>query len=110
MLWLQQQGFRGSSAAGLTGLAGLVLAVLSGFVARWILRAKRRPAMAAAAPAPGINGVANGIAADLGALAAQQIVSTTRAHPYGTVGAALAAGIAVGALPELRKSLLGLFK
>jgi hypothetical protein len=110
MLWLQQQGFRGSAAAGLTGLAGLVLAVLSGFVARWILRAKRRPAVAVAAPAPGINGVANGIAADLGALAAQQIVSTTRAHPYGTVGAALAAGIAVGALPELRKSLLGLFK
>jgi hypothetical protein len=58
----------------------------------------------------GANGVANGIAADLGALAAQQIVSTTRAHPYGTVGAALAAGLAVGAVPELRKSLMGLLR
>lgn len=111
MLWLlQEQGFRASAAAGLAGLAGLILAVLGGFVARWVLRAPRRPAVAAAKPAPGINGVANGIAADLGALAAQQIVTTTRAHPYGTVGAALAAGLAVGAVPELRKSLMGLFK
>ena len=111
MLWLlQEQGFRASAAAGLAGLAGLILAVLGGFVARWVLRAPRRPAVAAAKPTPGINGVANGIAADLGALAAQQIVTTTRAHPYGTVGAALAAGLAVGAVPELRKSLMGLFK
>jgi hypothetical protein len=61
-------------------------------------------------PAAGVNGVANGIAADLGALAAQQIVNTTREHPYGTMGAALAAGIAVGAIPELRKTLTGLLK
>ncbi len=110
-LWLlQDEGFRGSAAAGLTGLAGLILAALAGFTARWVLRVPRRPAVTASAPASGVNGVANGIAADLGALAAQQIVTTTRAHPYGTVGAALAAGLAVGAVPELRKSLMGLFK
>jgi hypothetical protein len=70
-----------------------------------------RPA-APPASAPGVhaNGVANGIVADLGALAAQQIVNTTREHPYGTMGAALAAGLAVGAIPELRKTLTGLLK
>jgi hypothetical protein len=88
----------------------LVLVVIVGLVAKWVMRTPRRPALPAVQPAPGANGLANGIAADLGALAAQQIVSTTRAHPYGTVGAALAAGLAVGAVPELRKSLMGLIK
>jgi hypothetical protein len=108
MLWLQDKGFSGGGAAGLTGLAGLVLTAAMGLLAKTLLSPRRRPALPA--PAPGINGVANGIAADLGALAAQQIVNTTRAHPYGTMGAALAAGLAVGALPEVRKSVMGLFK
>jgi hypothetical protein len=110
MLLFEEQGLRQSGAAGLTGLIGLVLVVIVGLVAKWVMRTPRRPALPAAQPAPGANGLANGIAADLGALAAQQIVSTTRAHPYGTVGAALAAGLAVGAVPELRKSLMGLIK
>jgi hypothetical protein len=109
-LLLESEGFQPAAAAGLTGLAGLVLAGLIGLFARWLIKPHRRPAVPAAAPTPGINGVANGIAADLGALAAQQIVNTTREHPYGTMGAALAAGIAVGAMPELRKTLTGLFK
>jgi hypothetical protein len=109
MLLLEEKGLSPAAAAGLTGLAGLVLTALIGLLAKLLLRARRRPA-ASATPAPGVNGVANSIAADLGALAAQQIVSTTRAHPFGTMGAALAAGIAVGALPELRKTLAGLFK
>jgi hypothetical protein len=108
MLWLQDKGYGAAGAAGLTGLAGLVLTALIGLLAKVLLSPRRRPALPA--PAPGINGFANGIAADLGALAAQQIVNTTRAHPYGTMGAALAAGLAVGAVPELRKSLMGLFK
>jgi hypothetical protein len=108
MLWLQEQGFRSAAAAGLTGVAGLVLVALLGLCAKLALSPRRRPALPA--PAPRGNGVATGIAADLGALAAQQIVNTTRAHPYGTMGAALAAGLAVGAVPELRKSLMGLFK
>jgi hypothetical protein len=107
MLWIESEGLSPAAAAGLTGLAGLVLTGLTALAARWALHPRRRPAVPAAAP--GVNGVANGIAADLGALAAQQIVSTGRAHPYGTVGAALAAGLAVGAVPELRKSLMGLF-
>jgi hypothetical protein len=110
MLLFEEQGLRPSGAAGLTGLIGLVLVVIVGLVAKWVMRTPRRPALPAVQPAPGANGLANGIAADLGALAAQQIVSTTRAHPYGTVGAALAAGLAVGAVPELRKSLMGLIK
>jgi hypothetical protein len=110
MLWIKSEGFSPAAAAGLTGLAGLILTGLLVLIARLSLRAPRRPAVHASAAAPGVNGVANGIAADLGALAAQQIVSTSRAHPYGTVGAALAAGLAVGAVPELRKSLMGLLK
>jgi hypothetical protein len=110
MLWLEDKAFTPAGAAGLTGLAGLVLTALLGLCARWALHPRRRPAAPAPAASPGVNGVANGIAADLGALAAQQIVSTTRAHPYGTVGAALAAGLAVGAVPELRKSLISLLK
>jgi len=110
MLLFEEQGVRPSGAAGLTGLIGLVLVVIIGLIAKWVMRTPRRPAQPAAQIVPGANGVANGIAADLGALAAQQIVNTTRAHPYGTAGAALAAGLAVGALPELRKSLMGLIK
>jgi hypothetical protein len=109
-LLFEEQGLPPSGAAGLTGLIGLVLVVIVGLVAKWVIRTPRRPALPAAQTASGANGVANGIAADLGALAAQQIVNTTRAHPYGTVGAALAAGLAVGAVPELRKSLMGLIK
>ena len=110
MLALETAGFRSASAAALTGVAGLVLIGLLVLVARLALHPHRRPALPATRPAAGANGVANGIAADLGALAAQQIVSTTREHPYGTMGAALAAGIAVGAMPELRQALTGLFK
>ncbi|HWB48673.1 MAG TPA: hypothetical protein VG651_06155 [Stellaceae bacterium] len=109
MLLFEENGLRGSAAAGLTGLIGLILAVVIGLVAKWAMHTPRRPALPATT-APQANGVANGIAADLGALAAQQIVNTTRAHPYSTMGAALAAGIAVGAVPELRKSMMGLFK
>lgn len=109
-LLLQARGFTPAGAAGLTGLAGLILAGLLGLLARGLARAPRRRVAAAAATTPGVNGVANGIAADLGALAAQQIVNTTREHPYGTMGAALAAGIAVGAIPELRKTLTGFLK
>ena len=109
-LWIEEKAIPPAGAAGLTGLAGLVLVGLLGLIARSALHPRRRPAIPAATASPRANGVANGIAADLGALAAQQIVNTTREHPYGTMGAALAAGLAVGAVPELRKSLMGMFK
>jgi predicted lipid-binding transport protein (Tim44 family) len=110
MLLLEADGFMAAAAAGLTGLAGLVLAALIGLTAKAAMRPPRRQAVPATAPRPGGNGAANGIVADLGALAAQQIINTTRAHPYSTMGAALAAGLAVGAIPELRKTLTGLLK
>ena len=109
LLLLEAKGFAPPVAAGLTGLAGFVLTGLLGLLARGVSRSPRRR-VSVPAPAPGANGVGADIAADLGALAAQQIVNTTREHPYGTVGAALAAGFAVGAIPELRKTLAGLFK
>jgi hypothetical protein len=111
LLLLEAKGFAPPAAAGLTALAGLVLAGLIGVWARWLLRPHRRPALPAATAAAGANGSAmNGIAADLGALVAQQLATSTRAHPYTTMGAALAAGLAVGAVPELRKTLTGIFK
>ncbi len=109
-LWIESENIPPAGAAGLTGLAGLVLVGLLGLTARGALHPRRRPAIPATTASTRVNGVTNGIAADLGALAAQQIVNTTREHPYGTMGAALAAGLAVGAVPELRKTVMGLFK
>lgn len=109
MLWIEYKGLPRDGAAGLTGLAGLVLVALLGLAVRLALRPRRRAAVPVTT-APGVNGMTNGIAADLGALAAQQIVGASRAHPYSTMGAALAAGVAMGAVPELRKSVMGLFK
>jgi hypothetical protein len=109
-LLLEAKGLNPPAAAGLTGVAGLALTVVLGLLAKLALRSPRRRAAPLAAPAAGITGVAGGIAADLGALAARQIVDTTRAHPYRTMGAALVAGIAVGAVPELRKAIKDLFK
>ena len=104
MLLLAEKGFTPAGAAGLTGLAGLVLALLIGLLAKWLLSSHRR----AAAPTASAN--VNTAAAELGALVAQQLVTTTKAHPYKTMGAALAAGLAVGAIPELRKALTDLLK
>jgi hypothetical protein len=104
---LESDGFGPPAAAAITGGCGIVLAAILGLFGRLALRAKPAARTTAASRA---NGVGTGIAADLGALAAQQIVNTTREHPYGTAGAALAAGLAVGALPELRKTLMGFLK
>jgi len=92
------------AAAAIVGGGGLVLAALFGIVARRVLCPAAPPAVARS------HNTVDDAAADLGALVAQQIVNTTREHPYGTVGAALAAGFAVGAVPELRKALTELFK
>jgi hypothetical protein len=104
---LEEKGFQPAAAAAITGGCGIVLSAILGSFGRLALRHK---AITHRAPAVRSNGVGADIAADLGALAAQQIVNTTREHPYGTVGAALAAGLAVGAIPELRKTLTGLLK
>ena len=103
-LELEAAGLSPPAAAAIVGAAGLALAALIGLLAKRFLRPAAAPTMART------GSTVNDAAADLGALVAQQIVSSARAHPYGTIGAALAAGLAVGALPELRKALKGLFK
>ncbi len=100
------QGFAPGAACALTGVCAIVAAAVLGVTARLLARPK--PVMRTA-PVARSNGIATDIAGDLGALAAQQLLSATREHPYETVGVALAAGLAVGALPELRKTLAGLF-
>jgi hypothetical protein len=104
-LGLKAAGMSAPGAAVIVGVGGLILAALLGYVARRSLR----PAGARRAAARSGN-VVNDAAADLGMLIAQQITSSTRAHPFTTMAAALAAGLAVGAIPELRKALTALFK
>jgi hypothetical protein len=111
MLLLEAKGFTPPAAAGLTGLAGLVLAGLIGLWAKWLLGRRPQAVAPTIAARPGAGGSAvNGLAAELGALVAQQLVTTTKTHPYKSMGAALAAGLAVGAIPELRKTLTDLLK
>jgi hypothetical protein len=98
-LQLESCGFGAPAAALIVGLAGLALAVLIGLVARWLARAR----VAATPPASG-NGV-NDAAAALGTLVSRQIVASAKARPLATAGAALLAGLAVGAIPELRSLL-----
>jgi hypothetical protein len=109
LLLLEANGSSPAAAAGLTGIAGLALAGVIGLLARWLVRPHSRAAVPA--QAPGVNGSAvNGYVAELGALVAQQVAASSRAHPYTTMGAALAAGVALGAVPELRKAIAGLAK
>jgi hypothetical protein len=111
MLLLEAKGFAPAAAAGLTGLAGLVLVALIGVWAKWLVGSHRRATRPATATASSpAAGTVNGLAAELGAVIGQQLVTTTKTHPYKTMGAALAAGLAVGAIPELRKTLTDLLK
>jgi hypothetical protein len=109
---LAEQGFRRSAAAGLTGGAGLLLAAILGLAAKLAMRPHAPTVPAAAAPAarvrPSTGNVVNDLALEIGAIAAEQMGSTVRSHPYGTMGASLAAGLALGAMPELRKALFDL--
>jgi hypothetical protein len=96
-----------AQAAVITGISLLVLAVLIGLVARALLRPGRT---AVAAPVPSTGSVVNDLALQLGGIVAQMAADTSKAHPYGTVGAAFTAGFGLGAMPELRKTLLDLLK
>jgi hypothetical protein len=98
-----------AQAAVITGVSGLVLAALIGFLARAVLR-PRRTAVAASALAPNSGSIVNDLALQLGSIVAQKAAATSKAHPYGTVGTAFAAGFGLGAMPELRKALLDLLK
>jgi hypothetical protein len=88
-------------AALLTGLAALILAGLIILAARMAsgLRPTDRTGRL------GHDGNVEDLAAKLGGLAAQQLNTEAQAHPYRTFAAALLAGLAVGASPELRNRL-----
>jgi len=109
---LEEQGFRHSAAAGLTGIAGLIVAGFLGLSAKLAMRprAPTIPVAAPVSPRPSTGNVVNDIALELGSLAAAQAGATVRSHPYGTMGTALVAGLALGGMPELRKALLELTK
>ncbi len=95
-----------AAAALIVAAVGLALAALAGLAARRLWRPL--PA-GAAAPASSASAV-NDLAGQIGSLAARQIAASVRAHPYGAIGTALIAGLAVGAMPELRKLLSGILK
>jgi hypothetical protein len=88
-----------------TGLVGLLLVGLLAVIAKMAVT-RHAPAPARA---PAASPVADA-AAQFGGLVAQQLLSSTRDHPYGAAGAALAAGLAVGAIPELRDMLKRVIK
>ncbi len=50
------------------------------------------------------------MAARLGGAVADEFAASTRAHPYRMLGAALMAGLVLGALPELRSALFSVLK
>jgi hypothetical protein len=106
LLLLISAGVGPSAAALIVAVVGLVLAALAGLGARWLLRPRLAPPTTAASG----HGAVDELAGQIGSLAARQTVASVRAHPYGAIGAALAAGLAVGALPELRKLLSGFLK
>jgi len=104
LLALESGGFGPAGATLIVGLVGLLLAALIAFAAR--LAACPRRAAHSPSPPSGVNDLAN----QLGGILADRVVSATRAHPYGTVGAALLAGLVAGAVPELRTLLNGVLK
>jgi hypothetical protein len=111
---LEEQGFRRSAAAGLTGIVGLLVAAMLGLAAKLSMRPPAPTVQVVAVTTPPLKpstgSVVNDLALELGSLAAQQVGTTVRSHPYGTMGAALVAGLALGGIPELRKALLELTK
>jgi hypothetical protein len=102
ILGLEVQGLGPASAHAIAGAIGLVLIGVIGVVVSLLFR-RRRVTVKTTVP---ISPTADA-AAQLGGLVAQQLVTNAREHPYGAAGAALAAGLAVGAIPELRDLIKG---
>lgn len=95
-------------AAALTGVAAAAVALIVFAIARAAGSGDSRapaPRAAGAAATPSL-GPESELAAQLGQLLGEQAAGWTRSHPYSAMGAALAAGFAVGASPELRRTLL----
>lgn len=102
ILELEAQGFAPAAAHALAGVAGLIVVGLIGGLIAFMFR-RRKVTVRATVP---VNPTADA-AAQLGGLVAQQLLGNVRGHPFGAAGAALAAGLAVGAIPELRDLLKG---
>jgi len=101
-----------AGAAAIVGVVGLVLVALIALAGRSLLHPRR--VAPAAVPPPAVTqssgSAVNDLALQVGTILAQKAAATSRTHPYGTVGSALVAGLAVGAIPELRRMLLSLFE
>jgi hypothetical protein len=88
-------------AALLAGLAALILAGLIILAARMSPGLRRRDRPSGSGPDSNVDD----LAAMLGRLAAHQLNTEAQAHPYRTFAAALLAGLAVGASPEISNML-----
>jgi len=89
-----------SAAAGVTGLALVLVAALIVLGIRLSLRGPRRAPAQPASPPDG-----RVMAAKLGEMLGEDVAGWTRRHPAAAMIAALAAGFAVGSSPKLRSEL-----
>jgi hypothetical protein len=105
ILGLEAQGVGPAAAHAIAGVVGLVVVGLIGVVVSLLLR-RRKVTVRATVP---VSSTADA-AAQLGGIVAQQLMMNAREHPFYGAGAALAAGLAVGAIPELRELLKGLVR
>lgn len=105
ILALEAGGMGPAAAHAIAGVIGLVLVGVIGVVAK-LLVSRREVTVRTTVP---VSPTADA-AAQLGGLVAQQLMTNAREHPFGAAGAALAAGLAVGAIPELRDLLKGVVK
>ena len=99
-------------AAALVGLAGLVLAgmiILAARIASRRIQGSPTSGNTGSAD-PNLAGNINDLAAKLGGLAARELTEQAQAHPYRAVVVSLLAGLAVGVIPELRKTLENILK
>jgi hypothetical protein len=105
ILGLEDGGLGPAAAHAIAGVVGLIVLGVIAVVVKVLLR-RREVAVKAVVP---ISPTADA-AAQLGGLVAQRLMNGAREHPFGAAGAALAAGLAVGAIPELREMLKGVVR
>ncbi len=105
ILALEANGMTPAAAHAIAGVIGLVLVGAIGGAVAFLFRS-RTVTVKATVP---VNPTADA-AAQLGGIVAQQLMSNAREHPYYGAAAALAAGLAVGAIPELRDLLKGVVR
>ncbi len=105
---LEADGMGLAAAHAIAGVIGLVAIGVIGGVVKFLFR-RRREVVTVKTTVEPVSPTADA-AAQLGGLVAQQLMTNARVHPYGAAGAALAAGLAVGAIPELRALLKGVVK